>query len=264
MENDQDKDPIIQAVENAISNCKPDKITIRPPDRHKKKITAELTLNHPDRPIKIRIIAGYMQWCVIWKTFEKADYISFEEIEPFIFRLPKDDREALRAAWDENMSWRIYHAAEATHYKNPLATPPGESKKHPGKKYGTADIRFYARHVYIFLKYWLGRPVSEWPPELTNFFKFNKLSAREEKSNPERLTIQIVEMHLKIDIGNRDESYDINDMGDEDKHQRALDFLFRRYINFGKGLIRLRESYDKAGYLPNRYPLNKIFPPLKS
>ena len=256
MENDQDKDPIIQAVKAAGRNCKPDEI-ITYPDRHKKTITAKITLDHPDRPIKIKIIAGYMEWCAIWQTFAKADFITFAEIEPFIFRMPKADREALRAAWDDNMSWRIYHAAEATHYKNPLVTPPGKSKKHPGKDYSTAKIRRYARHVYVFLEYWLERPREERPQSLTFFFNDNHFNLNNYTEFDrmgrttycsKKLTKEIIEIYFDTIIGDPD--------GDE--------YFFREYINCRRGLIILRRSYNKIGFLPNRYPLNKIFPPLKS
>ena len=245
----QEKNRIIQAVENAVSKYTPHEIITRY-DRHKKTITAETTLDHPDRPIKIKIIAGYNTWLIIQDNFLKNKFVSFEEIEPFIFRLPKADREALRAKWNNDMAWQVYHATEKTNYINPKAKP-GPSKKHTGQKHSTADIRYYSRHVYVFLKYWLKRPVLEWPPVLTFFFKQNNINVRiyeRDIDRVEKLTKKIVQIYRNTCIGDPDDT----------------DYFFRRYIYCRTGLLRLRRSYDKNGYLPNRKPLNEIFPPPKT
>lgn len=259
---DNDKD--IQAIENAmahIAQCNPYRFTVRR-NPHKQTITAEFILDLPDRPVKAKIIADYEQWPEIATRFLEKEFITFEEIQPFFFRLPKDVREELRAAWDKDMAYRVYHAAEATFDKNPLARPKLKGR-HAGKEYSTGELVRLSRHVFVFLSYWLGRPEREWPPELVSFLKQNKPQAdlirseggQHSLTKVARLTKEIVEIYFNTYIGDPDK------LNDDDAYLETLAYFKARYIFHHKGLKLLRRSYDQNGYLPNRYPLNKVFPP---
>jgi|GEM_PF-5321470 len=247
MENGNE-DSIIKAVENIITEIQPYNPVVRR-NHHNKTVTADIALDLPDRPVLIKIIAEYDKWYDIAWSFLEKTWITFEGIEPFIFRLPKQDRKDIRAAWNKDMAYRVYHAAEAACN---LIRPKAKGR-HIKQEHRTGDIVRVSRHVYVFLEHWLCYTEGKWPKELISFLKDNRIYDKYQGSkDPVQLTKEIVECHFDIIIGA------------EDDPEKITEYFNRHYIHCKTGvpLSMLQQSYEKIGYLPVFYPLKEVFKPV--
>lgn len=197
--------------------------------------------------IPCKILAPYEAWLDLQKVFEDAFIenkpVSLKTIEPYLKASTKS-RQALREFHKEapdELAWHFYHFfIREANLINPLNK---RAVKERGRNpYGLTGlqmhhIRMTARHLYIFLYYWLKQDKKKYPAAVKAFFEKHNITSNDAVSE----TMRIIAERLNFDINGIDD----------------IKTFYNKYIAYQE-LNTLRKAYQQINYLPIREPLKSL------
>jgi hypothetical protein len=135
------------------------------------KPTISVTSNFNSGEIKkVKLIATYEQWLGLY-NFDPEQNI-YEAIEPYLSRPTKRVRNNLKqyAKTDPiGFANDVSVCVECANYENPEYRPAKKPRRLEHEKidrHKMNEIRDTARHLYIYLKYWLNQPANKRPEKL--------------------------------------------------------------------------------------------------
>lgn len=215
---------------------KPSKVT-----RNKNLKTISVSNAFDGNRIPCKVIASYQAWLKLKDLFEDAFIknkpVSFKTIEPYL-----KDRQALKEYYKETpeeFTWHFYNfyirEANLINPLNKKAVKGRGGNKHKLTWLEMHNIRMTARHLYVFLSYWMNQDKKKYPAEVKAFFKAHNVTGNEAISE----TMRILKEQFKFDF-------------DIDKKN-----FYDEYLIY-KELKSLKKAYQQINYLPIREPLKSL------